>query len=466
MSSDSKKLFGLIVFDFIVGLWLRSVHLNAAQITATLIFLTIIGGTLTYWERRLSFAFIGVSLLLALKLLDLPHLIEFAGLDIILFLVGMMAVVGFLEERRFFEHVIEGLINRVGISAVRVVAILMLAAFVSAALVDEVTSVLFMLTALLHLTGKYKVNPIPFLMMIVFATNIGSSATVVGNPIGVMIALRAGLTFEDFLRWAAPLSLLCALVTIPICLWWFRGSVRELDHKMREHHSKRHPETVEVTPVGAKALKTCWWLFGLTVGFLILHSQLESWLGLEKNTMLLGTSLIAAGVTLWLSKENARELVEKRIDWWTLSFFIVLFASVGTLKLTGVTTELANWVLRVSGENFGMVLGLVTGAVSLLTAFLDNVLAVATFIPVMGELAKAGVHTTPVWWGLLFGGTLFGNMTIIGSTANIVAIGLLERKKLGGISFMTWLWPGLVVSAVTLAIAMTGIWLQMPLMPR
>lgn len=466
MSSDAKKIGSLIAVDLLIAIWLAAVGLSLPQVIATVLFLTIIGGTLTYWQRRLSFAFVGIAVLLALGLLDIPHLVEFAGLDIILFLIGMMTVIGFLEERRFFEHVIEELINRVGVSATRVVSVLMLASFVSAALVDEVTSVLFMLSSLLHLTNKHKVNPVPFVMMIVFATNIGSSATVVGNPIGVMIALRAGLTFEDFLRWAFPLALLAALAAIPLCLWLFRGAVHELDRQMQEHHTKRHPEAVEVTPISPTALRTCWWLFSCTVAALIAHSQVEQWLGLEKNTMLLGTSLIAAGAALWLNKDNARELIEKRIDWWTLSFFIVLFASVGTLKLTGVTTELANWVLRVAQGRIEILLGLITGASSLLTAFLDNVLAVATFIPVMSDLTKAGVHTTPLWWGLLFGGTLFGNMTIIGSTANIVAIGQLEKKKLGSISFMTWLWPGILISSVTLAIALTGIWLQVPLMPQ
>ncbi len=464
--ADLKKIGGLIAFDLLLWWWLSAVGMTQAQITATVVFFTIIGGTLTYWERRLSFALIGIAILLALRLLDLPHLIEFAWLDTILFLVGMMAVVGFLEERRFFEHIIEAVISKVGTNANRVVMVLMVASFISAGLVDEVTSVLFMLTALLHLTNKHKVNPVPFVMMVVFATNIGSSATVVGNPIGVMIAQRAGLTFEDFLRWALPLAVLALAVAIPLCLMLFRGPIEELGEKMKAHHTARHPETIDVTPISRKALRTCWWFFGITVALLVGHSQMEHWLGLEKNTMLLGTSLAAAGIALWLSGERARELVEKRIDWWTLTFFILLFASVGTLKLTGVTSVLAHWVMDVAQGRLGVLLALVTGAASLLTAFLDNVLAVATFVPVMGDLAKAGIHTTPIWWGLLFGGTLFGNMTIIGSTANIVAIGAMEKKQLGGISFMTWLWPGLLISSATLAVAMTGLWLQIPLMPR
>ena len=190
-----KKAMSCVALTIFLSFVASFLGLQFKQQVATTVFLGIICSTLFFWEMRLSFGFIGLTTLLLLGLLDVPHLVEFASLDLILFLIGMMLVIGFLEEKRFFEHVIEALINRVGVNAYRVVAVLMLASFISAALVDEVTSVLFMLTALLHLTTRHKVNPVPFILMVVFATNIGSSATVVGNPIGVMIALRAGLTF-------------------------------------------------------------------------------------------------------------------------------------------------------------------------------------------------------------------------------------------------------------------------------
>lgn len=460
------KILGLFGFLLLVGLWLNSVGLSSAQIQASIVFLSIIGGTLLYWERRLFFAFAGIAILLTLKLLDIPHLIEHAGLDIILFLVGMMTVVGFLEERRFFEHVMEEIMNRVGPNGPRLVVALMLGAFISAALVDEVTSILFMLTTLLHITNKHKVDPIPFMMMLVFATNIGSAATVVGNPIGVMIALRAGFSFMDFLRWATPIALLTLIAIIPVCLLIFQAPIRELDEKLKKDVKRKHEEVVEVTPIPRKQLQTSWALFGTTIGLLVLHSQIEAALGLEKNTLLLGIALAAAAASLWLSGDKARDLIEKRIDWWTLSFFIVLFASVGTLQMTGVTKALADWVLLYSANNLAFILVLITSLTSLLTAFLDNVLAVATFVPVMKDLNAAGVYTTPVWWGMLFGGTFFGNATMIGSTANIVAIGFLERRKIGHIHFWMWAKPGLIVSIIAYTIALLGIFLQIPLMPR
>src|SRR3989304_864853 len=176
-----------------------------------------------------------------------------------------------------------------------------------------------------------------------------------------------------------------------------------------------------------------------------------------------GISLVlfaAAGISLLLERDRARELVEKRVDWWTLTFFMMLFASVGTLKYVGaaeiVAKSLTSWV----GGNPKNLFVVLTRAIGILTGFMDNVLAVATFIPIIQDIAKTGIDVTPYWWGILFGGTLFGNLTMIGSTANIVAIGIIERQKIGHITFGQWVKPGTIVSISTLAIATLLIYLQ------
>ena len=172
--------------------------LNAGQIASVTIFASLIVGTLLFWRFRLAFALVGVALMLGLGLLNTDTMIEFAGFDMILFLVGMMIVVGFLEEKKFFEHLLGKIMKGVGSNPVKLVIILMLLSALFAALVDEVTSILFMTATVLHLTGKLRISAIPLVMMTVFATNIGSSATVVGNPVGVLIAMRAELTFMEF----------------------------------------------------------------------------------------------------------------------------------------------------------------------------------------------------------------------------------------------------------------------------
>jgi Na+/H+ antiporter NhaD/arsenite permease-like protein len=460
-----KRPFVYIVALLISGLITALLGLTLEQTLSATIFMGIILGTLVFWKFRLAFALIGMTGLIALGLIDIPQIIEFAGLDIILFLIGMMIVVGFLEERHFFEHLVDRIVGLVGSNGRRLTVALMVLAAVFAALVDEVTSILFMTSTVLHLTSKRKLNPLPFVIMIVFATNIGSSATVVGNPVGIMVAMRAGLTFTDFLRWATPITILALCATIPLSLKIFHRDVRKLDEEL--HKVKTEEEKVEeISSIEKKQQVICWILFAGTIVSLVMHSSIESLLGLQKNTMLLGTSLGAAGIALLMDFERARELVERRVDWWTLSFFVLLFASVGTLRLVGLTGVLASQLNILAGGSEVTLMIVFMWGVGVLSAFMDNVLAVATFIPILQDLHTIGVSTFSLWWGMLFAGTFFGNLTMIGSTANIVAIGMLERRKLGFLSLADWIKPGAIVSVVTLLIATVMLYLQMPLMPR
>lgn len=456
----------LIILGILTGaaFGLHAAAFTTKQTIATLVFLTILCGTLFYWKFRLAFALSGLAVLLATKLIDIPHVIEFAGLDIILFLVGMMAVIGFLEENHFFEYLVAKVVDAVGERPYLLMTILMTLSSFFAALVDEVTSILFMMSTMFHITKRYKVNPVPFLLMIVFATNIGSSATAVGNPIGVMIALRAGLTFADFLRWAAPISLVALGITIVICLTLFRKTLAELKEKMKKKGNE--PHELEHVHYKKSDINLCWVLFLSTIISLVMHHNIEHYFHLEKNTLLIGTALFFGAIAIFLKADDARDFFNRRVDWWTLSFFLILFASVGTLKYVGVTQRVAEGMIQLAGGGSYYLITLFTAAISLLTAFMDNVLAVATFIPVVSEIQKAGIYVFPFWWAMLFGGTLYGNATVIGSTANIVAMGMLEKEKHEPIKFMTWLIPGVIVSTATILAAMLLLFAQYRWMPN
>lgn len=464
MTIEVKKPLSFLAILATVCFLLHGWHFTIQQIISTLVFLSVICGTLFYWSFRLAFAFGGIAVLLATNLLDVEHVIEFAGLDVILFLVGMMTLIGFLEEKHFFEYLIARVVDRIGHHAWLLMGVLMGLATLSAALVDEVTSILFMMSTMFHLARRYKVNPVPFLLMLVFTTNIGSSATAVGNPIGVMIAMRAHLTFADFIRWASPISFLTLAVTIGLCFLLFGKSIQELGRKMKAE-KKELDEAKHVTHKKSD-IRLSWILFLGTVLALVMHAPLEHALGLKKNSMLLGTALGAGAIVIFLNGGGARDFFTRRVDWWTLAFFMSLFASVGTLKYVGVTGRIADAMLSLGHHNPTLLLIVFTAAVSLLTGFMDNVLAVATFIPILLELEKAGIFAFPFWWGMLFGGTLYGNLTVIGSTANIVAMGMLEKEFGRHIKFMEWLKPGFVVSTLTIVLALFLIHRQIPFMPR
>jgi Na+/H+ antiporter NhaD/arsenite permease-like protein len=210
---------------------------DGRQLASICIFSTFIFGTLLFGEFRLAFAFGGIALLLALNLMDVPQFVESANLKVIIFLVGMFLVIGYLEENQFFERIVAGIVKAVGPRPKMLLLTLMVMATVSAALVDEVTSILFMTGTMLHLTSKYRLKPVPFIIMLVFATNIGSAASSIGNPIGVMIAMNAGFSFLEFLRWSAPVALVVNVVTYGICRWWYAESFEAFAKAVEAEHA-------------------------------------------------------------------------------------------------------------------------------------------------------------------------------------------------------------------------------------
>ncbi len=467
MFKSTPSRSALIYLLLLIGITFLSLFsgLNSTQVVSIIVFSSIVLGAILFWRFRLAFGLIGMVILLGLSLTRISNIVESAGFDIILFLIGMMIVVSFLEERRFFEILIYKIISLVGYNANHLVMVMMVLAALFAALVDEVTSILFVASAMIHLTVRFRVNPIPFIIMLVFATNIGSSATVIGNPVGVVIALKANLSFGEFARWASPISIISLFTMMLLVLRFFRKDINQLEVNIQEQNINTLSSHVDKPTVPRSEFLVSVALFFGTILLLGLHSQIEGLLQLPKNTMLLGTSLGAGGVALILDRKKAREIIEKRIDWWTLSFFIMFFAAVSTLSVTGVTNFLTLKLLSFMGLDMSKIFLSLSLASGLLSSVMDNVLAISIIIPIIQELGSLGVFTFPLWWGILFASTLFGNLTMIGSTANIVAVGMIERRKLGNINFSEWIKPGLVASVPPLALALVLLYLQIPLMP-
>jgi Na+/H+ antiporter NhaD/arsenite permease-like protein len=248
---------------------------------------------------------------------------------------------------------------------------------------------------------------------------------------------------------------------------YYARPIKEL-HKAMQAHKKEKAikEAIPEKAVMPKDAAISGILFACVILSLVFHAQTERLFGLEKNTMLLGTSIVGAGLALIIGRKQARDIVERKVDWWTLAFFLFLFASVGTLAYQGVTSAVAKAISGAAGNNVPLLMSICVWTSGALTSVMDNVLAVATFIPVIKDIGSMGVNIFPLWWSILFGSTLLGNLTIIGSTANIVAVGLLEKRKIAQISFVEWLKAGIAIAIPGLALAHLLLWLQLPLMGR
>lgn len=441
--------------------WLRDVH----QTLAATIFLALVVGTLMFWRFRVGIAFVGIVILLLTGTMDLKHAIEFMNLDVIVFLIGMMVVVALLRDTGFFRWLGIKMIKVARYDPKRIMVSLLFLSSVMAACVDEVTSILFMTALVFELCERYKVDPVNYVISVVLATNIGSSWTVLGNPIGILLALRGGLTFEDFMRWSFPVSLIALVCLVVIILVWQRGDLKLLKARINTQLESGTATLDEWAEVKDKAFfKGGVALFLGVVVFLALHYRLELLFGLERDTLLVATSITGAGITMLWKRAKAREYLEKGVDWWTLVFFMFLFSKAGCLAYTGVTDKVANAFTRITASP--ALLTVIMALVAALgSAALDNVVLVAALIPVVQALGEAGVHTFSLWWALLQGACYGGNITMVGSTANIVALGMLEKRTGYHMTFRKWILIGLAGGLLPLLVAQALLLVQLPLMP-
>jgi len=456
MKSLSLKLLSLFLLAFSLGAGASLSGMNAHQSLSIGIFCASILGTLFFWDFRLSFAFIGTSVLLMTKTIDLEHVIEFSSLEVILFLVGMMVIIGLLKDSGVFAWIVSLILRTPKLTGKKFVLLIGCLSALLACTVDEVTSIIFMVVAVLEICDYFEVNPVPFVIIAVLATNIGSAATVLGNPIGILIASKSGLTFEDFITKAFPLALVCLIATIFILLFWYRKSIKFLDEQMKRLGANEILVSLISVPP-EKNLKISLGIFGIMLFFISLHHRMEVAWGLPPNTVLLVVPLVASGLVMIWKHQKARKYIEKDVEWWTLLFFLLLFVQAGTLKYTGATVFIAKHMLVATGSDLNLLTTVILWISAIGSSVLDNVVLVAAFIPVVQGFQSLNLNLQPLWWALLFGGCLGGNITLIGSTANIVAIGILEKEKRLKISFLDWFWVGATVGLITILIVMAAL---------
>ena len=458
MLGGAVRVFSLVGISGLVALLAYSVGLDRQQVMSCSIFMMIIMATLLFWQFRLAIAFVGIGLLMATNVLTLPTFIRECKLDVILFLVGMMVTVGVLKELGLFTWIIQSVIAIRHITGpMFVVIISFLGAFMACA-VDEVTSIVFVATLIFQVCDTLKIRPIPFIIIAVLGTNIGSSGTMLGNPVGILIGQNTSppLSFAEFLTWSFPIMLVTLSVSVCVLMYWFRSDIRLLSERLEA----RRELGLGLGPLVRVPYKRGLAILLGMIGFIAMHRELENGLGLAPNTVLIVAPLVIAGLLMLWRHERARHYIEADVEWWTLLFFMMLFAVAGTLEETRVTAKIAGYFQEVFGHRPAILTPVIIGISAIGSAFVDNIVFVAAFMPIVNKLEQ-----TPLIWALLQGTCLGGNITMIGSTANIVALGMLEKRYRVHVYFFEWFKVGAVVGLVSCLIAWGGIALLSPYMP-
>lgn len=438
--------------------WLTSrlgapAEIAVRQIAAVVVFTLIICATLMFEERRLGVAFVGISALLALKVISLSDFVKSTELHIILLLVGMMTLVGVLKDMGLFTWIIQSIINAKRMTGFKFVAILMLLSGIMPGIVDEVTSIVFVLALVFQVCDTLKLRPTPFVLMSVMATNIGSTGTMLGNPVGILIGTKATpvpLSFGDFIIHATPIMFLSLFVTFVVMVLYFRKDIRLLDEGL----AKRRASHVGLGPMVAIPYKSGLAILVGALVFIASHHPIEQAFGLEPNTMLVAAPLTIAGLLMVFRSHRARHYIEQSVEWWSLLFFMMLFAVSASLEASGVTDVIAGQIAPDGAAPSKYLLTpLIVAITALGSAFVDNIVFVSTFIPIIKKIVETAPEMQPLWWALLFGACFGGNITAIGSTANLVAISMLGKRYSIKVAFLEWLKVGVLVGFVSCAVA-------------
>ena len=465
-STDSVKVMirnFIILLAVSIGVGVTGTHFNIftpSQATAVSVFLGIILGTLFFWNFRLAIAFLGLAVLVCTSALNIPTFVKSSSLEVILFLVGMMIIVGALRDLGFFTWIVQLIVSMPDISGKKFIAVTAAASALLACAVDEVTSIIFISTLVFQVCDRLKLNPVPYILICVLATNVGSSGTMMGNPVGIYIGTKGGLTFGDFMLFAFPIMLIALAATIAFTIWFFRKDLKQFDINLAD----RLARNLSLAPVVEVPYKQGLILLIFTIVIISLHHPLENLLGIAKNSVLIMAPLVCSGIVMILRPNRARDYVEREVDWWTLIFFMLLFAVAGTLEHTHVDQIMAKYFSQICGTDINTLVPFILFSSAIGSAFVDNVIFVAAFSPVIEQLAVT-IKDFPLWWALLFGACFGGNITMIGSTANIVALGMLEKRAPSNMTFFQWFKIGSVAALIACGIAWGLLLVISPLMP-
>ena len=403
--------------------------------------------------NRVAVALGGASVMLALGATNPEHAFfsEDAGIDwnVIFLLLGMMLIVGVLKRTGLFEYVAIWAAKKARGRPFPIMVILIVVTGVASAALDNVTTVLLVAPVTLLVCERLGVPPVPFLIAEVLASNIGGTATLVGDPPNIIIASRSGLSFNDFLSVLAPFIVLVLVVLVLLCRIMFRKAFHYDAERVKRVMALREGDAIRDRRLVVLSLAV---LAAVLVAF-----GLHTVVGLEPSVVaLLGGLLLLA-----LSRLDATE-VAKDVEWPTLIFFAGLFVMVGALVATGVIDTLARAATgAVEGKLWPATLLLLWASAGL-SAIVDNIPYVATMSPVVAELVDAAGGNDKaqvLWWALALGADLGGNATAIGASANVVVLGIAERSG-HRISFWGFTKYGLIVTAISVTLAVPYLWLR------
>ena len=400
--------------------------------------------------HKTAAALAGGLAMIAFRILDQEEAFAAIDFNVIFLLVGMMIIANTLGKTGAFQWLAIRAAKLAKGNPIRILLFMAVIAAVASAFLDNVTTVVLMAPLSIFVASILEVNAVPFLLTLIMASNIGGTATLIGDPPNIIIASGADLNFLDFLAHLAPVILLILAVFLVMVFFLFR---RQLQTRPELQQRIMELDEGEVLTDRSLLHKSLIILALVVIGFL-LHGPLDY----EPATVALAgaTTLIIVG------RQHPREAL-LGVEWPTIFFFVGLFMVVGGVEEAGLLADIGQRIADASGDNLSAATMLTLWPGAILSGIVDNIPFTAAMIPVVEEVSQqlkvGGSGSNPLWWALALGAGLGGNFTVVAASANVYVIGVAERAGYK-VTFVQFLRYGLLVTMVSLVIATVYVWLR------
>lgn len=376
-----------------------------------------------------------------------PHyFINFIDFNVIFLLVSMMVIVSITTRSGVFNWIANELLKFTKGHPVKVLCALGLFTAVTSAFLDNVTTVILIMPITFAIAKKLDIDPIPFLLTEIFSSNIGGTATLIGDPPNIIIGSAGGLSFIDFIKELTPVILVIMCVVLTVLAFVFRKKLHASQDKMDEVAKIDNSHTITDKALMIRST--------LILALVILGFMLHDVTHIETCVV----AMLGASILLIFEKPN--EILQD-VEWNTIFFFIGLFIIIGGLEASGGIKLMAEWILKVTQGSQAATSMIILWASGVISGIIDNIPYTATMAPMLVEIEKTmgATYAYPLWWALSLGACLGGNMTIIGAAANVI---VSENAAKSGhpISFMRFLKYGVGVVAISLLISTAYIYLR------
>jgi Na+/H+ antiporter NhaD/arsenite permease-like protein len=408
------------------------------------------------WMHRTLISFLGAALIIFITytlghwdksfyIISFDEAMGAIDLNVIFLLMGMMLFVGVMKRTGMFQFLAYKAYAMARGNVFVLSLFLQVITAVVSAFLDNVTTMLLVLPVTIEIAVTLKINPLVLLIPEVFASNVGGTATLIGDPPNILIGSYAGLSFGQFVKNLALVCTLCLGVSSLYYLWWHKKDYLKAEVKDVPRTIAYLKDEYQITD--KKLMVQSLLLLGFTILFFVLGGILHLPVSIP--------ALVGALLLVAISRVDIVELLEKEVEWPTLVFFIGLFMVIAGAEETGLIQMIANWVRDVSKGNLTAAIIIVLWVSAIASAFIDNIPFTATMLPIIAFLNQTipGAESGVLWWSLALGACLGGNGTMIGASANVVTVGLAEKAGYH-ISFVEYMkacwWPMMITVTISM----------------